>query len=281
MSAKIIDGKALAAQLKGAVQQSVEPMTQKPGIGVILVGETPASRSYADGKKRDCKACGIYSEEYNLLEQTSQEEVLELISTLNEREDIDGIFVEMPLPSHINGQVVLNAIRPDKDLDGMHPHNLGQLLLGQECFRPCTPDSVMRLLEEYEIDLTGKHCVIVGRSNIVGKPLSLLMVQKHATVTVCHSKTQNLKEMCLQADILVSAAGQIGLITGDMIREGAVVVDVAMNCNEEGKLCGDVVYEEALEKASYITPVPGGVGPMTRVMVLQNALSAAKRHGKN
>lgn len=280
MSAKVMDGKTLASTIKSKVKQEVEQLTQKPGIAVILVGENPATRVYVDGKTRDCRQCGIYSEEYALLEDTTQEEVIELIEELNRRDDIDGIMVQMPLPEHMNDKEVLRAIRPDKDLDCVHPYNLGQLMLGQEGFLPCTPAGVMRLLEEYGIDPDGKHCIVVGRSSIVGKPLAMLMVQKNATVTISHTHTQGLREKCSQADILVTAAGQIGLITGDMIREGAVVVDVAINRNEEGKLCGDVVYEEAVDKASYITPIPGGVGPMTRAMLMQNALLAAKLHGK-
>ena len=280
MPAILMDGKALAARIKQTVKEDVEKLTRKPGLAVILVGENPATRVYVDGKTRDCRQCGIYSEEYALLETATQEEVIELIQALNEREDIDGIMVQMPLPEHMDDKAVLRAIRPDKDLDCVHPFNLGQLMLGQEGFQPCTPAGVMRLLDEYGIDPDGKHCLVVGRSSIVGKPLSMLMVEKNATVTITHTRTQDLSQKCRQADILVTAAGQVGLITGDMIREGAVVVDVAINRNERGELCGDVVYEEAVEKASYITPIPGGVGPMTRAMLMKNALYAAKKHGK-
>lgn len=280
MPAILMDGKALASRIKQTVKEDVEKLTRKPGLAVILVGENPATRVYVDGKTRDCRQCGIYSEEYALLETATQEEVIELIQALNEREDIDGIMVQMPLPEHMDDKAVLRAIRPDKDLDCVHPFNLGQLMLGQEGFQPCTPAGVMRLLDEYGIDPDGKHCLVVGRSSIVGKPLSMLMVEKNATVTITHTRTQDLSQKCRQADILVTAAGQVGLITGDMIREGAVVVDVAINRNERGELCGDVVYEEAVEKASYITPIPGGVGPMTRAMLMKNALYAAKKHGK-
>ena len=212
--------------------------------------------------------------------ETTQQELLELVETLNGREDIDGILVQLPLPRHLNEKEVLLAIRPDKDVDCFHPFNVGQLMIGEQGFQPCTPAGVMRMLKEYGIDPAGKHCVIVGRSNIVGKPQAMLMLRENATVTVCHTKTPDLKAECLRADILVAAAGRVGLITGDMVKEGAVVVDVAMNRNEAGKLCGDVVFEEAAQRASYITPVPGGVGPMTRAMLMENTLYAAKQHGK-
>lgn len=280
MPAVVMDGKALAAKVKEQVRLQVEPMAQKPGLAVILVGDNPASRVYVNGKKKDCGECGIYSEEYALPEETTQEELLELIGALNDRADIDGILVQLPLPGHLNEKEVLLAIRSDKDVDCFHPFNVGQLMIGEEGFQPCTPAGVMRMLEEYGIDPAGKNCVIVGRSNIVGKPQAMLMVKKNATVTICHTKTRDLKAECLRADILVAAAGRVGLITGDMIREGAVVVDVAMNRNDQGKLCGDVVYNEAAEKASYITPVPGGVGPMTRAMLMENTLYAARCHGK-
>ena len=279
MPAVIMDGKTLASRIKAAVKQEVGQLRRKPGLAVILVGENPATRVYVEGKTRDCKQCGIYSEEYALLEETTQEEVIELIEVLNARTDIDGIMVQMPLPAHMNDKEVLRAIRPDKDLDCVHPYNLGQLMLGQKGFQPCTPAGVMRLLEEYGIDPDGKHCVVVGRSSIVGKPLAMLMVQKNATVTISHTRTVDLHKKCSQADILVTAAGQIGLITGDMIKPGAVVVDVAINQDENGHLCGDVIYEDAITRASYITPIPGGVGPMTRAMLMQNALTAAKSHG--
>ena len=281
MSATVMDGKALAAKVKEQVRAQVDGMKQKPGLAVVLVGDNPASRVYVNGKKKDCGECGIYSEEYALPEEIAQEELLELIDALNAREDIDGILVQLPLPRHLDEKAVLLAIRPDKDVDCFHPFNVGQLMIGEEGFKPCTPYGVMRMLEEYGIDPAGKHCVIVGRSNIVGKPQAMLMVQKNATVTICHTRTKDLKTECLRADILVAAAGRTGLITGDMVKEGAVVVDVAMNRNDQGKLCGDVVYGEAAEKASYITPVPGGVGPMTRAMLMENTLFAARSHGKN
>ena len=280
MAAIKMDGKALAAKVKEEVAAQVAGMERKPGLAVVLVGDNPASRVYVNGKKKDCAECGIYSEEYAIPAETTQQELLELVETLNGREDIDGILVQLPLPKPLNEKEVLLAIRPDKDVDCFHPFNVGQLMIGEQGFQPCTPAGVMRMLKEYGIDPAGKHCVIVGRSNIVGKPQAMLMLRENATVTVCHTKTPDLKAECLRADILVAAAGRVGLITGDMVKEGAVVVDVAMNRNEAGKLCGDVVFEEAAQRASYITPVPGGVGPMTRAMLMENTLYAAKQHGK-
>ena len=280
MAAIYMDGKALAAKVKEEVAAQVAGMERKPGLAVVLVGDNPASRVYVNGKKKDCAECGIYSEEYAIPAETTQQELLELVETLNGREDIDGILVQLPLPKPLNEKEVLLAIRPDKDVDCFHPFNVGQLMIGEQGFQPCTPAGVMRMLKEYGIDPAGKHCVIVGRSNIVGKPQAMQMLRENATVTVCHTKTPDLKAECLRADILVAAAGRVGLITGDMVKEGAVVVDVAMNRNEAGKLCGDVVFEEAAQRASYITPVPGGVGPMTRAMLMENTLYAAKQHGK-
>lgn len=280
MAAIYMDGKALAAKVKEEVAAQVAGMERKPGLAVVLVGDNPASRVYVNGKKKDCAKCGIFSEEYAIPAETTQQELLELVETLNGREDIDGILVQLPLPKPLNEKEVLLAIRPDKDVDCFHPFNVGQLMIGEQGFQPCTPAGVMRMLKEYGIDPAGKHCVIVGRSNIVGKPQAMLMLRENATVTVCHTKTPDLKAECLRADILVAAAGRVGLITGDMVKEGAVVVDVAMNRNEAGKLCGDVVFEEAAQRASYITPVPGGVGPMTRAMLMENTLYAAKQHGK-
>lgn len=280
MAAVAMDGKALAAQLKEEIRQQVEKMPVKPGLAVVLVGEDPASRVYVRGRKKDCTLCGIYSEEYILPQETSQEELLDLIDLLNGREDIDGILVQFPLPDHLDGKAVQLAIRPDKDVDCVHPANMGYLVLGEESLRPCTPSGVMRLLSEYGIDPTGKHCVVVGRSNIVGKPQAMMMLWEDATVTVCHTKTVDLAGECRRADILITAAGQRGLITGDMVKEGAVVIDIAVNRDENGQLCGDAVYDQVAEKASYITPVPGGVGPVTRAMLMENTFLAARRHGK-
>lgn len=280
MAAVAMDGKALAARLKEEIRQQVEKMPVKPGLAVVLVGEDPASRVYVRGRKKDCTLCGIYSEEYILPQETSQEELLDLIDLLNGREDIDGILVQFPLPDHLDGKAVQLAIRPDKDVDCVHPANMGYLVLGEESLRPCTPSGVMRLLSEYGIDPTGKHCVVVGRSNIVGKPQAMMMLWEDATVTVCHTKTVDLAGECRRADILITAAGQRGLITGDMVKEGAVVIDIAVNRDEQGQLCGDAVYDQVVEKASYITPVPGGVGPVTRAMLMENTFLAARRHGK-
>ena len=280
MSAVIMDGKALAAKIKDHVREQVEKMDRKPGLAVVLVGENPASKVYVNGKKKDCSQCGIYSEEYVLPVETTQEELMDLIGVLNQREDIDGLLVQFPLPEHLDGKAVELAIRPDKDVDCVHPANMGYLMMGEETLWPCTPAGVMRLLAEYEIDPSGKRCVVVGRSNIVGKPQAMLMLWGDATVTVCHTKTPDLAAECRQADILVSAAGHRGLITPDMVKDGAVVIDVAVNRDEQGKLCGDTVYDPVAEKASYITPVPGGVGPVTRAMLMENTLRAARRHGK-
>lgn len=280
MSAVLMDGKSLAKKIKEQVRSEVEKLTRRPGMAFIMVGDNPATRVYVEGKRRDCSQCGVYSEEYTLPLESTQQELIDLIGELNERDAIDGIIIQMPLPDHMDDLEVLRSVRPDKDLDCVHPFNLGQLMLNQGEFHPCTPSAVMALLEEYGVDPDGKSCVVVGRSSIVGKPLAMLMVQHNATVTISHTRTQDLREKSLTADILVTAAGQQGLITGDMIKDGAVVVDVAIIRNEAGKLCGDVAYEEAVEKASYITPIPGGVGPVTRAMLMKNALTAAKQHGK-
>ena len=280
MAATIIDGKALAAKCKEEIREKVGALKRRPGLAVIIVGDNPASRIYVNHKKKDCAECGIYSEEYALLANASQAELLELIGALNAREDIDGILVQLPLPPQFDEKTVLDAIAPDKDVDCFHPYNVGKLMTGEPRFLPCTPAGVMRMLQEYGVDPKGKHAVVVGRSNIVGKPQAMLLLQRHATVTICHSRTPNLGAFTRQADILVAAVGKRDLITADMVKEGAVVIDVAMNRKEDGKLCGDVDFTPVAEKASHITPVPGGVGPMTRVMLLENTLTAALGHGK-
>ena len=280
MSAVLMDGKGLSARIKEQVRTQVEAMAQRPGLAMVLVGEDPAAQVYDAGKQKDCKQCGIYYETYRLPYEVSQEDLVEVVQLLNQRDDIDGILIQFPLPEHLDDRAVQLAIRPDKDVDCVNPSNVGDLILGVDSFRPCTPAGVMRLLEEYGIDPTGKRCTMVGRSNIVGKPQAMLMLLGDATVTVCHTKTANLKEECLRADILITAAGKTGLITGDMVKDGAVVVDIAINRDQEGRLCGDVVFDQAAPKASYITPVPGGVGPVTRAMLMENTLFAAKRHGK-
>lgn len=280
MAATIIDGKALAAKCKARLKEEVETLSKRPGLAVVIVGDNPASRIYVDHKKKDCAECGIYSEEYALLHNSKPEELMELIGLLNHREDIDGILVQMPLPPQFDEKAVIEAIDPSKDVDCFHPYNVGKLMIGEPHFLPCTPAGVMKMLDEYGIDPKGKNCVVVGRSNIVGKPQAILLLHRHATVTICHSRTPDLGAVTREADILVAAVGKQGLITANMVKDGAIVIDVAMNRNEDGALCGDVVYGEVAEKASYITPVPGGVGPMTRVMLLENTLTAAHAHGK-
>lgn len=280
MAAIVMDGKALAAKLKEKVRLQVERMERRPGLAVVLVGEDPAALAYEAGKRKDCRECGIYYDTFRLPGTVSQAELLEVIQLLNDRADIDGILLLLPLPRHLDEKAALLAIRPDKDVDCVNPVNLGRLLLGGEGLRPCTPAGVMRLLEEYGVDPAGKHCVVVGRSHVVGKPQALLLLEQNGTVTICHSKTPNLGEECRRADILVSAAGRPGLITGDMVKEGAAVIDVAMNRDAQGKLCGDVDYAAAAERAAYITPVPGGTGPVTRAVLMEQTLAAALRHGK-
>ena len=278
--AVIMDGKALAAKVKEEVRAEVAAMTKKPGLAVVLVGDDPASQVYAAGKKRDCQQCGIYSEEYVLPAASTQEELLELLRALNDSPSVDGILLQLPLPAHMDEGTVLRAIDPGKDVDGFHPYNMGLLMEGNAAVAPCTPGGVMRFFREYGIDPKGKLCTVVGRSNIVGKPMALLLMQAHGTVTICHSKTPNLKACCLQADILVAAVGRPGLITGDMVKEGAVVIDVGTTRDENGVLRGDVDFSSVEPKASYITPVPGGVGPVTRAILLENVLRAARSRGK-
>lgn len=278
MAAIVLDGKALAAKCKEEVKKEAASLARTPGLAVIIVGNNPASRVYVNSKRKDCEECGFLSEEYALPEETTQEELIALIQQLNERADIDGILCQLPLPQGIDEEAVLMAISPDKDVDGFHPMNMGALLVGKEGFLPCTPYGIMEILDEYGIDPKGKQCVVIGRSNIVGKPMALLLLQRHGTVTICHSRTKNLAEVCRSADILVAAVGKVNIVTADMVKPGAVVIDVAMNRNEAGKLCGDVDYAGAKEVASAITPVPGGVGPMTRAMLMENLLTAARRH---
>ena len=274
MAAIIMDGKALAEKVKGQVRAQAEALARTPGLAVILVGDNPASRVYVNGKKKDCAQCGFYSEEYALPAETSQQELLELIETLNSREDIDGILLQLPVPEHLDEQALLHTIRPDKDVDCFHPYNVGQLMIGEKGFLPCTPAGVMRMLQEYGIDPAGKRCVIIGRSNIVGKPQALLMLRENATVTVAHSKTEKLQEVTRRADILVVAVGKPKMITREYVKEGAVVIDVGIHRNEAGKLCGDVDYEDVAPVCSAITPVPGGVGPMTIAMLMNNCVEA-------
>ena len=273
-----IDGKALAAKVKEQVRTEAAKLRREAGLAVILVGENPASKVYVAGKEKDCAECGIRSFSHKLPEETTQEELLDLIRTLNDDPAVDGILCQLPLPKHLDEEAVINAIRPDKDVDCFHPFNVGRMVIGEPVFLPCTPAGVMEMLKEYEIPIRGKRCVVLGRSNIVGKPMSMLLTQADGTVTTCHSRTEDLASITREADILVSAIGKTRFVTADMVKEGAVVIDVAMNRDENGKLCGDVDFAAVEPKASYITPVPGGVGPMTRAMLMRNILTAAQNH---
>lgn len=276
--AKLIDGKALAVKVKEQVREEAAKLPRKAGLAVILVGDDPASRVYVSGKEKDCTECGINSFEHKLPAETTQEELLALIQQLNQDQNVDGILCQLPLPKHLDEEAVINAIVPDKDVDCFHPFNVGRMVIGEPVFLPCTPAGVMEMLKEYEIPIGGKRCVVLGRSNIVGKPMAMLLTQSDGTVTTCHSRTENLAEITREADILVSAIGKTRFVTADMVKEGAVVIDVAMNRDENGKLCGDVDFAGIEPKASYITPVPGGVGPMTRALLMKNILTAAKNH---
>ena len=279
MSAVRMDGKMVSAKVRGSILEEVNGLKDKgvrPGLAVIIVGEDPASKVYVRNKERACEECGFYSEKYALPEETTQEELLGLIDELNHNPRIDGILCQLPVPKHINEQAIIDAISPEKDVDAFHPINVGKIMVGNFDFLPCTPAGVMQLLEEYDIDPNGKNCVVIGRSNIVGKPMAMLLLHRHGTVTICHSRTANLKEVCARADILVAAVGKSNFVTADMVKEGAAVIDVGMNRDENGKLCGDVCFDEVNEKAGWLTPVPGGVGPMTITMLMKNTLKAAK-----
>lgn len=276
---KLIDGKVISAAVKQRVANGVKELNQKGitvGLAVIIVGEDPASKVYVANKKKACEALGIISEEYALPEATTEEELLALIKELNAKKSINGILCQLPLPKHLNEKIIIDSILPEKDVDAFHPSNVGKIMIGDYDFVPCTPAGVMEMLKYENIETEGKTCVVIGRSNIVGKPMGMLLLHKNGTVTICHSRTKNLKEICLTADILVAAVGRAKFVTADMVKEGAVVIDVGMN-RENGKLCGDVDFENVKEKASAITPVPGGVGPMTIAMLMQNTLTAAKR----
>jgi methylenetetrahydrofolate dehydrogenase (NADP+)/methenyltetrahydrofolate cyclohydrolase len=251
-------------------------MSITPGLAVVLVGNDPASRTYVTNKEKDCASVGIYSEEYALPETTTQKELLELVQTLNSKKTINGILVQLPLPAGLNEEEVIKAINPLKDVDAFHPENVGRIMIGNCRFLPCTPAGIMELLHHEGISPEGKRCVVIGRSNIVGKPMAMLLLHENGTVTICHSKTRGLKEICLEADILVAAVGKPKFVTADMVKPGAVVIDVGMDRDENGKLCGDVDFANVESIASYITPVPGGVGPMTRAMLLKNTITAAK-----
>ena len=274
----IINGKEVSQKLKDDIAAQVEKNGYTPGLAVIIVGDDPASRVYVNNKKKACAYCGFHSEEYALPENTTQGEVIALIERLNTDDAIDGILCQLPLPRHIDEKAVIEAIAPEKDVDAFSEVDVGKVMIGNYTFSPCTPAGVMELLRYYDIDVSGKNAVVLGRSNIVGKPMAMLLLHADATVTLCHSKTTNLKEICRSADILVSAVGKIGAVTADMVKDGAVVIDVGINRNSEGKLQGDVDFEAVKEKASYITPVPGGVGPMTIAILMQNTLNAYKKN---
>ena len=277
--AEILDGKAASAAVRAQLKEEVASLKEKgitPGLAVIIGGDDPASRIYVNNKKKACAEVGIYSEEFALPADTSQEELLALVASLNGRSDINGILCQLPLPSHLSEKAIIEAVSPLKDVDAFHAANVGHIMIGDFSFLPCTPAGVMELLHRAGIDPAGKNCVVIGRSNIVGKPMAMLLLHENGTVTICHSKTRNLQEICSGADILVAAVGRAKFVTADMVKEGAVVVDVGMNRDENGKLCGDVDYAPVAAKASYITPVPGGVGPMTISMLLKNTVKAAR-----
>lgn len=275
----IIDGKATAHKLRAEISIEVQQLASEgtqPGLAVVLVGDNPASRVYVHMKEKACCDVGIFSDEHKLPAETEEKDLLSLIEELNNDDRIHGILVQLPLPKHINEAKVLEAISPDKDVDGFHPYNVGRLILGKPTFQPCTPYGIMVLLKEYGIDLTGKEVVVVGRSNIVGKPVAFMCLQQHATVTICHTRTVDLPAKIARADVLIAAIGRPEVIPGEWIKKGAVVIDVGVNRIAEKKLVGDVEFVTAAERASYITPVPGGVGPMTITMLLQNTLLSAK-----
>ena len=276
--AKILDGKMLSAKIKEDIRKETEELKAKginPGLAVIIVGDDPASRVYVNNKKKACEACGFYSEEHALPAETTEEELLKLIDELNNRKDINGILVQLPLPKGIDSEKVLLTIKPEKDVDAFHPVNVGKIMIGNFDFLPCTPAGVMELIHLTDIDVAGKECVVIGRSNIVGKPQAMLLLHENATVTICHSRTKDLKEVTKRADIIVAAVGKAKFVTADMVKEGAIVIDVGMNRDENGKLCGDVDYDSVEPVASAITPVPGGVGPMTIAMLMKNTIKAA------
>ena len=280
MSAQLIDGKALAAEVKAEAAAETERLKAQgvdSCLAVILVGEDPASQVYVRSKVNDCKACGIESREYRLPADTTQMVLLALVAELAADKAVHGILVQLPLPAQINEKAVINAIPPEKDVDGFSPVNVGLMQIGEECYLPCTPAGCIRMIRSTGTDISGKNAVVIGRSNIVGKPAALLLLAENATVTVCHSRTKNLKHLCANADILVAAVGREGFVTGDMVKPGAVVIDVGINRGADGKLHGDVNFAEAAEKAAFITPVPGGVGPMTRAMLMKNTTRAAAR----
>ena len=275
-----IEGKLLAAQVKERVAAGVKELKEKgiePCLAVIMVGENPASQVYVKGKVKDCAECGIKSLEIHLPAETTQNELLQKLAELAGDAGVHGLLVQLPLPAHIDEKTVIEAIPPQKDVDGFTAVNVGRMMIGEECFLPCTPAGCMEMIRSTGVSISGKNAVVIGRSNIVGKPAAMLLLRENATVTICHSRTENLKQVCANADILVAAVGRAGFVTGDMVKPGAVVIDVGINRKAQGKLCGDVDYDAAAEKAGYITPVPGGVGLMTRAMLMQNTLQAAQK----
>lgn len=276
---QIIDGKAVAAAVRRRVAQETAELAKQgivPGLAVILVGDDNASQVYVNNKKKACEDVGFVSFEFVLPSSTTQDELNQLVMELNQRKDVNGILCQLPLPSHLDDKQVINLISPEKDVDAFHPENVGKIMIGDYHFLPCTPAGVMELIHSTGVDVAGKHAVVIGRSNIVGKPMAMLLLHENATVTIVHSKTVNLKEITASADILVAAVGKPKFVTGDMVKEGTLIIDVGMNRDENGKLCGDVDFDSAASKASYITPVPGGVGPMTIAMLMQNTLTAVK-----
>lgn len=278
--AKLIDGKVISAAVKAEVAAEVAALKEKgitPGLAVIIVGEDPASKVYVANKEKACEQIGMLSYKYALPENTTEQELLALIAKLNADSKVNGILCQLPLPRHLNEELIINSIIPEKDVDAFHPQNVGKIMIGNYDFLPCTPAGIMEMLKYENIEIEGKECVVIGRSNIVGKPMSMLLLHKNGTVTVCHSRTKNLKEVCKRADILVAAVGRANFVTADMVKEGAVVIDVGINRLENGKLCGDVNFAEVEPIASHITPVPGGVGPMTIATLMKNTLTAAKK----
>ena len=273
---QLIDGKAVSQAVKERVRDEIAQKGLKIGLAVVIVGNDQASRVYVNNKKKACEFCGITSYEYALPEETTEEQLLELVDTLNRDIKVNGILVQLPLPKHIDEKKIIEHISPMKDVDAFHAVNVGRIMIGDYAFLPCTPAGVMELIHSTGTEVAGKECVVIGRSNIVGKPMAMLLLHENGTVTVCHSRTKNLAEVCRSADILVSAVGRAGFVTADMVKEGAVVIDVGMNRNAEGKLCGDVDFDGVAPKCSFITPVPGGVGPMTIAMLMENTLRAKK-----
>lgn len=281
---KLISGKEVSQAVKLRVCDEVKELKEQgiePCLAVILVGDDPASRVYVNNKKKACEFCGIRSLEYVMPAETTQEDLIALVEKLNNDKTVNGILCQLPLPKHLDEKEILNLIRPEKDVDAFHPENVGHIMIGDFNFLPCTPAGIMEMLRYESIDLDGKNCVIIGRSNIVGKPMAMLMLKENATVTICHSRTKNLKEIVAGADVIVAAVGRPNFVTADMVKDGAVIIDVGINRMDDGSLCGDVDFEACKEKASYITPVPGGVGPMTIATLMQNTITATRiQNGK-